>query len=144
MTVATKLYDGISLPATANIVLTPSAEFPVGDAPDFVNAVVQVAKAGAQCSIESWRDTGEGDGVGSAAFCIMADYIQINRINKATGRTSFLYVAASIQDVQTSTFDWCSVLSLAGTIAGLAGDAGVIPAAVFGAANFVCEPLNPS
>ena len=58
VTTATSLYDGRSLPATANIVLTPSAEFPIGNASDVVNAVVQVAKAAEQCMTESWRDTG--------------------------------------------------------------------------------------
>lgn len=148
VTTATTLYDGSSLPATANIVLTPSAEFPIGNASDFVNAVVQVAKAAKQCTTESWRDigavrSGVGDGFGSASFCTMSDYIQINRLDHTTGQTSFLYVAASVQDVQSNTFDWCSLTSLAGTISGLFGDAGVVPAAGFGVADFVCETLDP-
>ena len=112
-----------------------------------MNAVVQVAKAAQQCTTESWRDIGATrsglDGAGSASFCTMADYIQINRLDHTTGETSFLYVAASIQDIQSDTFDWCSLASLAGTISGLFGDAGVIPAAGFGVADFACEALDP-
>lgn len=93
-----------------------------------------------QCKTKSWNQInpnpkvpGPKNSVGTASFCTMSNFVECARIDKDSGDPQgSLQVGVSFTADPGSSFDFCSLLGLAGSLSGVLGP-------FFGVATFACS-----
>lgn len=96
-----------------------------------------------QCKTKSWNQInpnpkvpGPKNSVGTASFCTMSNFVECARIDKDSGDPQgSLQVGVSFTADPGSSFDFCSLLGLAGSLSGVLGP-------FFGVASFACSTVT--
>ena len=96
-----------------------------------------------QCETKSWnkinpnpKSPAPKNSVGTASFCTMSNFIECARIDKDSGDPQgSLQVGISFTADPGSSFDFCSLLGLAGSLSGVLGP-------FFGVASFACSTAS--